>query len=530
MGDALGLQALQGAYRDASTSPTDVIRRLYPLLAQEEGMFITLASLESLLERCRILEVLPPAARGPLYGVPFAVKDNIDVAGFPTTAACEAYRYTPSQSAPGVEALLEAGGVMVGKTNLDQFAAGLVGTRTPYGTARNPFDDRFLPGGSSSGSGAAVGCGLLTFALGTDTAGSGRVPAHFCGCVGIKPTVGRVSSTGVVRACRALDCISVFARSVPDAAEATPPSTPGQSAPGSPGGLPNGHAAPPNGHAAKPSFRFGLPDRKYLSFAGPGGDAFALVAAAGYERLYGEAVQMLQQLGGVTVPIDFEPFAATANLLYTSAFLAERYSGVRTFLEAGQVCCKGTPTEASVAGDARMERVTGAIMAGSLRYCAVDVFDALTTLNELKGRARVELAKVDFLLVPSAAHHYTVAEIEAEEKQAEAVSWPKNANLGRFTNFVNLMDMAAIAVPSGVLHCEEPSAASDPTGEVARRAALLRETGNSRPVLPFGVTLIGAAWSDESLWAVAERFHAATGLGCGPDGFGVKPYRTPRAA
>ncbi|BDA50535.1 probable urea amidolyase [Coccomyxa sp. Obi] len=304
------------------------------------------------------------------------------------------------------------------------------------------------------------------------------------------------------------------------AQEATPPSTPGQSAPGSPGGVPNGL---PNGHTPAPAFRFGMPSDSFLSFAGPGGDAFA----QGYERLYREAAQRLEQLGGVPVPIDFDPFATIASLLYTSAFLAERYSGVRAFLEAGQ---KGTPTEASVAGDARMERVTAAIMAGALRYAAADVYDAFATLNDLKGRARVELAKVDFLLVPSAAHHYTVKEVEAEEKQAEVVSWPKNANLGRFTNFVNLMDLAAIAVPSGVLHCEEPSAASDPTGEVARRAAHLRETGNARPVLPFGVTLIGAAWSDESLAAVAERLHAASGLGCGPEGFRVEPYRQPRAA
>ncbi|CAK0787066.1 hypothetical protein CVIRNUC_010282 [Coccomyxa viridis] len=541
---SLDFKDLRNAYNTGLT-PSEVIERLYPRLTSEHGMFNFLLPLKDLLSRCRAIESSQPDTRGPLYGIPFGVKDNIDVAGLPTTASCEAFRYIPAESAPVVQVLLDAGGVMVGKTNLDQFAAGLVGTRTPYGTARNPFDDRFIPGGSSSGSGAAVGGGLLSFALGTDTAGSGRVPGHFCGCVGIKPTVGRFSTTGVVPACRSLDCPSVFARCVEDGAEVArlmqeagrrvedrnwrtrPVSLPsfGSTAalsskgPVTPEQSPVTHSGAPrsptaNGHSA-PRFKFGVPSAKFLSFAGPGGDDFA----RGYERLYKEACERLQEQGGEPVSIDFAPFATAAGMLYTSAFLAERYAGIRAFLESkGKNVSRDT-----LASDSRMERVTAAILSGAPQYSAADAFDAFTQLNELRAAARVEMARVDFLVVPSAAHHYTVAEIEADEKTASTASWAKNGNLGRFTNFVNLMDMAAIAIPSGILRCQP--IAAEATGEVAQRAQHLAATGNPAPVLPFGVTLIGPAWSDDALWEVAAAFHADTGLGCGPEGHGVQPYR-----
>ncbi|CAK0786092.1 hypothetical protein CVIRNUC_009305 [Coccomyxa viridis] len=299
---------------------------------------------------------------------------------------------------------------MVGKTNMDQFASGLVGTRTPYGVARNPFDERFIPGGSSSGSASAVGNGLVTFALGTDVAGSES------------------------------------------------------------------------------------------------------------RRLFMEACERMQAIGGQLVQIRFEPFAETARLLYTSAFMAERYAGIRTFLEG-----KGESSKESVGVDPRLQRVTAAIMSGALAYSAVDVFDALTRLNDLKRQAELEMDKIDMLLVPTSACHYSIAEIEAEEKLATSVTWAKNTNLGRFTNFVNLLDMAAVAVPSGILRCE-PSP-SILTGEEAERAQHLAATGNPAPVLPFGVTMIGPAWSDDSLAEVASRFHAASSLGCGPAGHAVKPYR-----
>ncbi|KAK9835411.1 hypothetical protein WJX81_007895 [Elliptochloris bilobata] len=548
------LSSLVDAYASGAATPSSVMKALYPALAAEKAMFITLAPLADLLERCRELETVPTSARKRLWAVPFAVKDNIDVAGFPTTAACPSFQYMPACSAPVVQALLDAGGVMVGKTNMDQFAAGLVGTRSPYGTPRNPFDDRFLPGGSSSGSGAAVGAGLVCFALGTDTAGSGRVPAHFCGCVGIKPTVGRTSTEGVVPACRSLDCVSVFARSVPDAAVVvrimqgagelladptwrTPPAPcstdllrnfphalcniPGRSyqAPSTPTTPPaNGSFVTAADGAAEPveaAFRFAVPGPDHIDFSGPGGDSFV----QGYKALFEEAAGRLEALGGQRVPINFAPMAEVARLLYESAFVAERYSGIRSFLEKpfGKM-----PTPEQIMADGRMERVTAAILSGAPRFSAADVYDGLARLAELAARARTEFTRVDFLLVPSALHHYLISEVEAEEKVSPEASWPKNAKLGRFTNFVNLLDLAAVAVPSGVLHCRANALA---TGAAAERERRLAESGNPTPSLPFGVTLIGAAWRDEALWAVAAELHSASGLGCGPEGHGVKPYR-----
>lgn len=476
------------------------------------------------------------AERGPLYGIPFAVKDNVDVASFPTTAACPAFEYTPKCSAPAVEALLQAGGIMVGKTNMDQFATGLVGTRSPYGTARNAFDDRFVPGGSSSGSGAVVGLGLVSFAIGTDTAGSGRIPAQFNGCVGIKPTVGKVSTSGVVPACRSLDCLSCFARSVKDAAlvirlmqEAGQPGDPcwrpqpalGHAGPDTmsngnahDGSLANGHGQ--NGHAP-PTFTFGVPSAEFLDFSGPGGPA----VAAGYSRLFREAVERMQALGGQLVPIDLAPFDQAAPMLYQDAFLAERYSAIRSFLERG----KGMPSADKLRQDSRMERVLGAILSGSLQYTAADLYDAQAKLKVLTAEAHLQLDKVDFLLVPTALHHYTIMEVEATEKHAETPSWPFNAKLGKFTNFVNLMDMCAVSVPSGILRCPELDH-EDADGLVASRAQHLAASGNPTPVLPFGVTLLSKAWKDEYLWGHASRFHKASGLGCGPAGHQLQPFQT----
>eukprot|EP00878_Enallax_costatus_P018135 GHUV01019081.1.p1 GENE.GHUV01019081.1~~GHUV01019081.1.p1 ORF type:complete len:267 (+),score=71.59 GHUV01019081.1:702-1502(+) len=202
--DALDLKSLAAAYACGASTPSQLLQALYPRLAATRGMFIYLAPLQQLLARAAELEAQPVSQRGSLWGVPFATKDNVDVAGMPTTAGCAAFQYMPEETAPAVQALLDAGAMNVGKTNLDQFASGLVGTRTPYGVAANSFDNRFIPGGSSSGSGPAVGSRLLSFALGTDTAGSGRVPAGYNGCVGIKGTVGKVSTVGKSSATGAL--------------------------------------------------------------------------------------------------------------------------------------------------------------------------------------------------------------------------------------------------------------------------------------------------------------------------------------
>lgn len=545
----LSFPALQTAYAEGSSTPTGILETLYPLLEQEPACFVSLTSYDALLDRCRLLEAQPKSRRRSLWGIPFAVKDNIDVAGFPTTAACPSFSYTPDTSAPAVQILLDEGGVMVGKTNMDQFAAGLVGTRTPYGTARNAFDDRFVPGGSSSGSGALVGSGLVSFALGTDTAGSGRVPAMLNGCVGIKPTVRRVSTKGVVPACRSLDCISCFARTVEDGAKVIKlmqlagklddPNWRPPPAGVSPQGvllprtllqrpLENGHHSPQDATDpfCNPRFCFGVPSARFLEFEGPGGKS----TAKAYDAAFSEAVERTKSLNGEVVEVNFAPFCEIAALLYNSAFVAERYAGIRAFVDAK--AGKGVSKEA-IEGDERMEAVTAAIIARGTLYSAADVYEAFADMAKLSAQARAEMAKVDMLLVPTVLQHFMVAEVEAEEKRGERPAWTKNSLCGRFTNFVNLLDMAAISVPSALLQSDdlaEEASRSETNGdesEISRRAHLLAESGNPRPYLPFGVTLIGPAWTDEFLWEIAAKLHAKSGLECGPKGHGVRPYRSP---
>ncbi|KAL3157245.1 hypothetical protein ABBQ38_001481 [Trebouxia sp. C0009 RCD-2024] len=377
----LSISRLRSAYTDNSLKPIDVITDFYSRLHPQDGTFVAVTPLETAKSRCRELEGIPSADRPPLWGVPFAVKDNIDVEGFPTTAACQAFSYQPQDSAPAVQALLNAGAIMVGKTNMDQFAAGLVGTRTPFGTAPNCFDPRFIPGGSSSGSGVAVGSGLVSFALGTDTAGSGRIPAGLNGCVGLKGTVGRVSTTGVVPACASLDCLTCFATCVRDAATVVQIM---QEA----GNLedPNWRVPPPNFMEQQymgGGFTFGVPNAEHLDFSGPGGPALATK----YHELFKEAIKRLEKQGGRLVEIDFTPFATVAKLLYESAFIAERYSGIRNFLEKTQA---QKPTEEEVAQDPRLERVIGAILSGAVKFSATDVYDGNVKLKSLKVRPKPE--------------------------------------------------------------------------------------------------------------------------------------------
>lgn len=356
MPDSFTFSSLHSSYTSGSLTPSNLIKELCSSINAHDGTFVSLAALEDLLSRCRELEAVHAADRPPLWGIPFAVKDNIDVAGFKTTAACKDFAYEPEDSAPAVQALLNAGAIFVGKTNMDQFAAGLVGTRTPFGTAPNAFDARFIPGGSSSGSGAAVGAGLVSFALGTDTAGSGRIPAGFNGCVGLKATVGRVSTTGVVPACASLDCLTCFASNVRDAASVMQIM---QEA----GTLEDPNWRVPNQHTMDQQymgggFTFAIPNAEFLDFSGPGGSALE----AKYKEMFQEAVNSLKAQGGQQEDIDFSPFAITAKLLYESAFVAERYSGIRAFLDRGKA---EPPSAAEVAHDARLERVIGAILSGA---------------------------------------------------------------------------------------------------------------------------------------------------------------------
>jgi allophanate hydrolase len=379
-------------------------------------------------------DLAAPAAGGPLAGLRFAVKDNIDVAGMPTTAACPAYAYTPAVSATAVQKLLDAGAVCAGKTNLDQFATGLSGMRSPYGECRNAYDPEYISGGSSSGSALAVALGMAEFALGTDTAGSGRVPAAFNNLVGLKPTRGLVSTAGVVPACRSLDCVSVFAKSAGRALEvletmqgfdeADPYSRRGEAV-----SLPMG------------SLRFAVP--RQLEFYGD----------RGYEALFAAA---LERLGGVRVPVDFAPFLAVQKLLYDGPWLAERTAQLESFIAE-------RPQD--------MHPVTREVVAGGSRFSAIDAFRAQYRLAELRRETEALWRGADVLVVPGAPTIYKRKELAADPIAL-------NARLGLYTNFVNLLDLAAITVPAG-----------------------FRGDG-----LPFGITLIGPAFSDRALAALAARF------------------------
>ena len=349
----------------------------------------------------------------PLRGLTFAIKDNIDLAGVATTAACPEFAYTPDHSATVVERLMTAGAVPLGKTNLDQFATGLVGVRSPYGVPRNPFDPEYLPGGSSSGSAVAVAAGLCDFALGTDTAGSGRVPAAFNNLVGLKPTRGLISTRGVVPACRSLDCVSIFSRSVADAARVF-----AVAAGFDPDDPFSRRASPPPGDEPWPP-RLGVPRAGQLEFFGDD-EAAALFAGA---------IERWRALGAEIVEIDYAPFREAARLLYGGPWVAERYAAIREFIE--------TRPDA-------LHPVTRTIIESARTLSAVDVFEGTYRLAELRRRADTTWSGIDALLTPTAGTIYTLAQVKADPIGV-------NTNLGYYTNHMNLLDLCALAVPAGFL-------------------------------------------------------------------------------
>ena len=449
--DSMGLSRLQRAYVSGEQTPVDLVRLICERIAARggDGVWIHLEPEDKLLARAQELETRSAGAGElPLYGVPFAVKDNIDVAGIPTTAACPEYAYTPEKSAPCVEHLLDAGAVFVGKTNLDQFALGLVGVRTPYGVAQNPFHADYIPGGSSSGSAVAVAAGLVSFALGTDTAGSGRVPAGFNNIIGLKPSRGLVSARGVVPACRTLDCVSVFALEAVDAlcaleAMAVPDEDPYSRA------LPVGAslemvAGPPGGLKA------GVPLPEQRNFLGDG-EA---------QRTYEMGIERIEDMGVVVREIDFSLLYETAELVYGGPWMAERLAVIEEFL--------GEKPES-------LHPVTRELIAGAARYSAVDAFRAFYRLEELRRKTQRIWRDIDFLAVPTTPTAYTIDEVNADPIIL-------NANLGMYTNFVNLLDLCAIAIPNGFY-------------------------ANG---LPIGVTLLAPAYKEGFLCAVAEEFLSRT--------------------
>ena len=445
---SLGLAALQQGYRNGSLQVTAVIEELIQRrnALADAHIWISKVSDQQLRQRALALSQQDPHSL-PLYGIPFAIKDNIDMAGLPTTAACPQFSYEPAESAYVVQRLLDAGAIALGKTNLDQFATGLVGVRSPYGIPRNSFDADYISGGSSSGSALAVAQGLCSFALGTDTAGSGRVPAAFNNLVGYKPSCGHLSTRGVVPACRSLDAVSVFALTAADAAaigdiagayDAQDPwSRP----------LPASSTA---GWSLQDGFRFAVPLPGQLDFAGN----------SDYAALFDSAVQRLQALGGIAVPLDIDPLLETARLLYEGPWVAERYLAVEALLNSD--------AEALLP-------VTRQIISGGRTPSATDAFRAQYRLQELKRQASALMAGVHVLLLPTAATHYRVDEVLADPIRT-------NSLLGRYTNFVNLLDMTAVSVPCGFT----------PAG------------------LPFGASLIGTAGSDRDVLSLTARLQRAS--------------------
>lgn len=433
------------AYRTGALRPEGAIADVYRRIRQHDdpSLFI---SLRPEAEVVADAQQLDDATRDtlPLWGIPVAVKDNIDVAGLPTTAACPAFSYGPGADATAVARLRAAGALVIGKTNLDQFATGLVGTRSPYGIPRNPFCLDLIPGGSSSGSAAAVSAGIVPLALGTDTAGSGRVPAMYTNIVGLKPSLGLVSTAGVLPACRTLDCVSIFALTVADAATALDVV----------GGFdptdPFSRAFAMERPAALAGSRVGVPARAQLVLdedgAGP--------------AVYAAALDRLRALGADLVEINFAPFGETAQLLYEGPWLAERYLVVEDLLSRDP--------------DA-LHPITREVIEPGGRPSAADAFRAIYRLQALRARAAIVLEGVDVLCLPTAPGLYTLAEIAADNVRL-------NSRLGTYTNFVNLLDLCGLAIPAAITPAGRPYGVT-----------LLAKAGRDRQL-----TALGEAFADSA--------------------------------
>jgi allophanate hydrolase len=440
-----GLKAL---YHSGQTNPVDVVRAVYERIRQaaRPDVWITI---RPEAEAIALAETLAARALAelPLYGIPFAVKDNIDVAGLPTTAACPAYAYTPAESAVSVALLERAGAICIGKTNLDQFATGLCGVRSPYGACGSAYDPTIIAGGSSSGSAVAVGLGEVAFTLGTDTGGSGRIPASFNNVVGLKPTIGVISTRGLVPNCRTLDCVSVFAQTIEDAALVA------ELMRGFDAQNPFSRRAPDGFSFGVPpapqTFRFGVPRAEDLEF-------FGNQEAA---QLYDAAIARLKGIGGTAVPIDFKPFRDAGVLLFDGPWIAERAEAIGAFLQENPD---------------KVLPVTRGIVQSAACWNASDTFTAFYHQQDLKRAAEQIFSTIDVLAVPTVGTYFTIAEMEADPIA-------RNTMMGFYSYFVNLLDLCAVATPSGFY----------------------------RNGLPAGITLIAPAFQDAFCAAVANRFHRA---------------------
>lgn len=435
----LSITTLSELFRSKGATPAEVVHRIYDKIeaAPLHPVWISIASRSAAIAQTNRIKEMSLDA--PLFGIPFAVKDNIDVAGFETTAACPAFAYKPEKTAFVVEQLMEAGAIFIGKTNLDQFATGLVGTRSYYGANSSVFSKDHISGGSSAGSAVAVAGGLVSFALGTDTAGSGRVPAAFNNIVGLKPSRGLLSTAGVVPACRSLDCVSIFALSCADAAAVFrcarrfDPSDP--------------YARP------WPIARPCVPDRPRVGTLAR--DQWQFFGDSEAENLYQQTIEFIAAQGLEATEVDFTPFHQTAELLYSGPYVAERFAAVGAFVKSHRD---------------QVDPIVGSIIAGSERFTAAEAYQAEYRLQALTRETTRIWNSIDILLLPTAPTIYTIEQIRQDPIKL-------NSNLGYYTNFVNLLDLSAVAVPAGFTSAG----------------------------LPFGVTAIAPAFSEYVLLEFADR-------------------------
>ena len=438
MNTLLDIETLKAGYQSGELTPrklvADIRRRI--VAVENPNIWIHLLTEEELEPYLEYLDG-QDAESLPLYGIPFAIKDNIDLAGVPTTAACKAYAYMPEESSPVVAQLIEAGAIPIGKTNLDQFATGLVGVRTPYGAPRNPYAPDRVPGGSSCGSAVALSEGLVSFSLGTDTAGSGRVPAAFNKLWGVKPSKGRLSTNGLVPACRTLDCISIFALNAADS-QLVLKVAEGYD-------VDDAYSQPTLDTALPISKVIGIPQAEQLMFFGD----------AGYEGAWVSAVADLKSKGWEIVEIDFEPFLKAARLLYEGPWVSERTAALKDFLESN-------PDDFFPA--------TKTIVGGGLNNTAVEAFAAPYKLADLKRESESVWDGLAAIVTPTAGGFPTLAEMEADPIGP-------NSTLGYYTNFMNLLDLCALATPAG-------------------------ETASG---LPFGITWIAPRDADKALIEIADK-------------------------
>ena len=464
----LTLNGLQNHYAKADFTPQELVSHLLNRCQEftSKNLWIELFTLDKLQHLLDDLEQKSNAAQAslPLYGVPFAVKDNIDIAEIPTTAGCPEFAYVAKENASVIQHLIQAGAIPIGKTNMDQFATGLVGTRSPYGICKNAFDDNVISGGSSSGSAVAVSLGLASFSLGTDTAGSGRVPAALNNIIGFKPSKGLISTLGVVPACRSLDVVSIFALTAGDARSVfsvcakqdfnDPYSRKNP--------YENSDRVAGTETLKRSKVTIGVPRRDQLDFFGD----------SEFEALFHQVVQQWQTLGAQIKEIDFSAFIHAANLLYQGPWVAERYL-------ASQSVITNTP-------DA-MHPVVRKIIEPAIDYKATEAFNALYQLQIYKQQADEQFAHMDFILTPTTGTYFNIQDVLENPIQL-------NSQLGYYTNFMNLLDYSGISVPCGF----------------------------SAGGLPFGATLVGRAFEDQRLLAWAEVWQNHLSI---PLGNTQKPYK-----